>query len=69
MLALMTTGLVLLPIVAVSLVLVWAESRAWRRETTVVEPRLTSTLLAARDDEGSREGAAMGTRERMVSCP
>jgi hypothetical protein len=33
MIALMTTGLVLLPIVAVSVVLAWAESRARRRET------------------------------------
>jgi hypothetical protein len=48
----LTTGLVLLPIVAVGVVLAWAEWRGQRRETTVVEPRLTNALLAARDDEG-----------------
>ena len=59
MIALMTTGLVLLPIVAVSVVLVWAESGARHRETIVAEPRLTSALLAARDDEAFR-GAGRG---------
>jgi hypothetical protein len=69
MIALMTAGLVLLPIVAVSVVLAWAESRARRRETIVVEPRLTSALLAARDDEASRAGAAAGLAERLLECP
>jgi hypothetical protein len=69
MIALMTTGLVLLPIVAVSAVLAWAESRARRRETIVVEPRLTSVLLAARDDGASRERAAAGLAERLLGCP
>jgi hypothetical protein len=67
MIALMTTGLVLLPIVAVSVVLVWAESRARRRETIVAEPRLTSALLTARDDEVSREPVAAGPLNPSLS--
>ena len=69
MIALMTTGLVLLPIVAVSAVLVWAESEARHRETIVAEPRLISALLAARDDEPFREQAAAGLSDRLVGCP
>ena len=69
MIALMTTGLVLLPIVAVSVVLIWAESGARHRETIVAEPRLTSALLAARDDEPFREQAAAGLSDRLVGCP
>lgn len=61
--------LLVLPVVAVGVVLVWAESRARRRETTVEEPRLTSALLAARDDEGSREPAAPRAHERLLECP
>jgi len=66
MIALITTGLVLLPIVAVGVVLAWAESRARRRETIVVEPRLTSALLAARDDEAPREGTEARLAERLL---
>ena len=69
MITLMTTGLVLLPIVAVSVVLAWAESRARRRETHVVEPRLTGALLADRDDEASQEGVAAGLAARLLECP
>jgi hypothetical protein len=49
--ALMTTGLVLWPVVAVGVVLAWAESHARRRAPTVVGPGLTRVLLATRDDE------------------
>ena len=52
--ALLTTGLLLLPAVAVGAVLAWAESRARRGATTVLEPRLTRALLAVREDEGFR---------------
>jgi hypothetical protein len=69
MIALMTTGLVLLPIVAVSVVLAWAEWQARSRETTVAEPRLISALLAARDGEGSAEGPPAGLAARLLQCP
>jgi hypothetical protein len=66
--ALMTTGLVLLPIAAVGVVLAWAESRARGREAITLAPRLTRALLAARDDEeGLRQRTTMF--ERMVACP
>jgi hypothetical protein len=45
--ALMTAGLLLLPIATVGVVLAWAESRARRREGA----RLTRALLAGRDDD------------------
>lgn len=48
MVAMITTGFVLLPIVAVSAVLAWAESRA-RRGAAAAEPRLTRALLGVRD--------------------
>jgi hypothetical protein len=69
MIALMTTGLVLLPIVVVSVVLAWVEWQARRRETTVAEPRLISALLAARDDEVSAEGHPAGLAARLLQCP
>ena len=69
MIALMTTGFVLLPILAVSVVLAWAESQPRRRETIGMEPPLTSALLAARDDEGVREETAIGAVQRMLGCP
>jgi hypothetical protein len=58
MIALMTMGCVLAPIMAVSAVLAWAESRARRGDAAVAEPPLTSALLAGRDCEGSEEEAA-----------
>jgi hypothetical protein len=67
MIALMTTGLVLLPIAAVGVVLAWAESRARGREAITLAPRLTLALLAARDEEGLRQRTTMF--ERMVACP
>jgi hypothetical protein len=69
MIALMTTGLVLLPILAVSVVVAWAESRARHGEVTVAEPRLTRALLATRDDPGAPEQPAIGALEWTRECP
>ncbi len=67
--ALMTAGLVLLPLAAVSVVLAWAESRARRFQTSAREPpHLTRALLAAREDGVSHERGAMGGRERTLEC-
>jgi hypothetical protein len=68
MVALMTMSVVLLPVVAVSAVLAWAESRAHRRDTAVREPPLTGAFLATREDEGSREATDANIRERLLRC-
>jgi hypothetical protein len=69
MVALMTMSVVLLPVVAVSAVVAWAESRARRRDTAVPEPPLTSAFLANREDDGSWEATDAGIRERLLRCP
>ncbi len=70
MIALLTTCPLLAPAVAVGVVLAWAESRARLGATTLLEqPRLTSALLAAREDGGLPQRAAIGVRARMLGCP
>jgi hypothetical protein len=65
MVALMTMGFVLLAVVAVSAVLLWAESPPRRPEPTVLEPRLTRVLLAGRDEECLRPPAGVEVSDRL----